>query len=125
MKRVIIACALLLAGCADRLAVAPIEIAQQDVFISDTAQCQAAAAAWQPQTTAGTIIYGAISQGLSVISYAVLYPWMPVLGGVGGAGKAAADGFDITGRIRANVFRHCMADKVARDHSAIIANPDD
>lgn len=119
------AIAVLVAGCAQRLAVAPIEVASEPAYLENVSQCKAAAEAYKPEVTVGSVIYGAVAQGLGVISYAILYPWMPVLGAAGGAGRAATDGYDITGRIRANVFRHCMVDKSARDRSAILANPDD
>ena len=126
MKRLVIVLAgLVMAGCIARPKVAPIEIAAPARYLDDVGQCQAAAAAYQPNITVVSVLYGAVAQSLNVISYAVLYPWMPALGAIGGAGKVATDAYDLTGRIRANVFRHCMADKVARDHSAIIANPED
>ena len=126
MKRQVAALAcLVLVGCADRLTVAPIDIADRDKYLAHVKECTIPAQAYSPPLTVAGVIFGAIGGALDVASYAFLYPYLPAAGAGSGAAKAAIAPFDPTGHARQNIFRHCVTDKANRDQSAIIANPDD
>ena len=113
-----------LAGCVAPMASTPIEIANPTLYQADVEECRTAAANYSPVVSASSIALGALSGAIGTVAYTPINPLIPGLGAAGGAANAAVAPFDLTGSIRANVYRHCLIDRTSRDHAAIIANPD-
>lgn len=122
--RLAVALCLLLAGCATAYVPVPIEVTDLQRYAADVDLCLAAARAYQPRASVGSVARGAIEGGSQNLSYAPINPLIPVLGAAGGAAGAGLIGFDITGQVRRNVARHCLEEKTRRDGSAIVANPE-
>lgn len=116
----------LLSGCVSSYAPLTLDVSDPVQYAADLKFCQAAGAAYTPKASAADITESAIEGGANVISYAPINPLIPVLGAAGGAATAAsnATGFDLTGRTKTNVARHCLYDKLATDHAAIVARPE-
>lgn len=115
----------MLSGCAGYTP-QTLEISDQVQYESDVAFCQQAAANYHPQFNIGDVAYatakgaasnatGAVAGGLAV----------PAIGAASGGTTAVINDLDVMGHAQANVYRHCLHDKTARDHSALLANPND
>ena len=119
-----VASCLLLAGCATAYQPVSLEVTDAAKNAADVDFCLAAARAYRPSMSAGGVAQGIIEGAGGAISYAPINPLIPVLGASGGAASAVSNGFDLTGQVRRNVAKHCIAEKTRRDGSAIVANPD-
>jgi len=126
MRLVVLALLLCVGGCASRFEPITLDVSNSDQYKADLQFCQDAGAHYKPKASAADISEAAVEGGANVISYAPINPLIPVLGAAGGAASAAsnATGFDLTGRTKTNVARHCLYDRLAADHSAIIAKPE-
>ncbi|WP_298800081.1 hypothetical protein [uncultured Devosia sp.] len=127
MKRLvpILACCAMLCGCAQPYVAMPIEITDRDQFQADLNECAQAAASYQPHVSATAVALGAVGGGVNNLVGGVVNPLVPVIGAAGGAGAALAQGLGVMSQSKRNVAKHCMQDKTSRDHSAVLANPDD
>jgi hypothetical protein len=115
-----------LSGCMARYEPLTLEVADSARYAADLKFCQAAGAAYTPKASAADITESAIEGGANVVSYTPINPLIPLLGAAGGAASAAsnASGYDLTGRTKTNVARHCLYDRLAADHAAIVAKPE-
>lgn len=116
----------LLSGCLSSYAPLTLEVSDPVRYAADLKFCQAAGAAYKPKPSAADITESAIEGGANVISYTPINPLIPLLGAAGGAATAASDatGYDLIGRTKTNVARHCLYDRLAADHAAIVAKPE-
>lgn len=103
----------------------PIEVTDGVKYQADLVACSAAAAAYKPKLDLGSVAAGAGTGAAQNVVGAAVNPVVPVIGAAGGAGSALVTGLDVMGHARANVARHCLIDKLAIDHSAIVARPED
>ena len=93
-------------------------------FAKDALWCRQVAKAWRPNVALGDIAQATATGLAGAISYAPINPLIPALGAAGGGANSAAGVFDLAGTERRNVERHCLITVTDRDHSAILANPD-
>jgi len=126
MRLVVLALLTALGGCVSSYSPLTLEISDPVRYAADLKFCQAAGTAYKPKASVADITESAVEGGANVISYAPLNPLIPVLGAAGGAATAAsnATGYDLTGRTKTNVARHCLYDRLAADHAAIVAKPE-
>lgn len=116
----------LLSGCLSSYAPLTLEVSDPAQYAADLKFCQAAGGAYTPKASTADIAQATFEGGAGTISYLPLNPLIPVLGAAGGAAAAAsnATGYDLTGRSKTNVARHCLYDRLAADHAAIVAKPE-
>jgi hypothetical protein len=126
MRLFSLALLLCLGGCAARYEPITLEMRDPVQYAADLQFCQAAGVAYTPKASSADIAQATFEGGAGAISYAPINPLIPALGALGGTARAASDatGFDLTGQTKTNVARHCLYDRLAADHAAIIAKPE-
>lgn len=126
MRLLLLALPLLLSACVSRYEPLTLEVTDAARYAADLKFCQAAGAAYTPKASSADIAQAAFGGAADVVSYTPISPLIPALGAAGGAAKAAssATGFDLTGQTKTNVARHCLYDRLAADHAAIVAKPE-
>jgi hypothetical protein len=126
MRLIVLALLIALGGCLSSYIPLTLEVSDPVRYAADLKFCQAAGAAYTPKVSAADIAQATFEGGAGTISYFPLNPLIPVLGAAGGAATAASDatGYDLTGRTKTNVARHCLYDRLAADHAAIVAKPE-
>ena len=121
----ILGACLMLASCAAAVEIPQaIDVNDAERFEADKTACWAVAQKYEPQVSIASVGFGAASGAGNMISYAPLNWLMPVLGAIQGAAQSVTAGLDLAGQQRANVYKHCLRDKIANDRAAIVANPD-
>jgi hypothetical protein len=125
-KLLLLALPFYLTGCVGTFAPITLEVSDPVRYAADLNFCQAAGASFKTKASAADITESAVEGGAGVISYTPINPLIPLLGAAGGAASAASDasGFDLIGRTKINVARHCLYDRLAADHAAIVAKPE-
>lgn len=126
MRCIVLALLVCLSSCASRFEPITLDISDNEQYKADLKFCQAAGHDYTPKASAADIAESTFEGGAGSISYAPITFAIPALGAAGGAAIAAskATGFDLTGKAKTNVARHCLYDRLAADHAAIVAKPE-
>ena len=126
MRALVIAAALAFAGCTVVYTPEPLQILDVAQYAGDVKFCADKGASYHPKFDGASVASSAATGAANNASGAVVGGWaVPVAGALGSASSTAITKLNIMGRASANVSRHCLYDKTAIDHSAILAKPED
>ena len=128
MRKFVTALPLLLAlgGCAGGYAPETLEVDDSAQYAADVKFCLAAGANYKAKLDLGEVGYQTVKGATSNATGAVVGGLtIPAIGAASSGTTQLLTDLDVMGRAGANVARHCLTDKTNRDHSAILANPND